>query len=81
MKPVCRNCSERYPGCHDRCMRFLKEKAKVDYARQKEFEDNELGGRRHLTYSKNLNRPGMKCNQDEYARQRKCYRHYIREDK
>jgi len=39
---VCRECTERYLGCHDHCERFLKEKA------ERLEEQRELKKKRNL---------------------------------
>ena len=31
----CRECNERYPGCHDKCPKYLAQKQNMDEQREK----------------------------------------------
>lgn len=44
MIKCCRNCvaPKRYPGCHDRCPEYLKEKAIHDAQREAEYKRNDV---------------------------------------
>lgn len=53
MIKVCKNCTERQPGCHDKCAKYLKDKLKNDYVRirkQKEMEQYTV----HESYRKEV---------------------------
>lgn len=42
IKPPCKGCQERYPGCHDRCLEFKDYKRKL--AEAKEARDRYILG-------------------------------------
>ena len=39
---TCKDCPNRYPGCHDKCEKYQKEKAEWDRLKTKEAENREL---------------------------------------
>lgn len=48
MIKCCKDCNDRYPGCHSHCVRYINEKAEdeaqKEQQRQRQFEE-------HLRYS------------------------------
>lgn len=54
IKPPCKNCADRKPGCHGQCEGYLEYKNKNDRARQKERD------MRHLEH------PDMWCSYAPY---------------
>lgn len=39
---TCKDCPDRYPGCHDKCEKYQKEKAVWDKMKAKAEENREL---------------------------------------
>lgn len=39
---TCKDCPDRYPGCHDKCEKYRKEKAEWDKTKAKLAENREL---------------------------------------
>ena len=38
----CKDCPDRYPGCHPKCEKYLAFRAERDRIREKEFQETEL---------------------------------------
>lgn len=38
----CKDCSERYPACHDSCKRYIKEKTEALEAKLKQSRDGQI---------------------------------------
>lgn len=41
---TCKDCPDRYPGCHDHCNKYKREKAIWDKQKAEEAMDRELSG-------------------------------------
>lgn len=42
MSFTCKGCPNRAPGCHDKCEKYLREKAEHDAMKQKKFEQERI---------------------------------------
>lgn len=74
---LCKDCPDRQPGCHDRCIQYLKAKAKNDIVR-KRIKESKKTYPSHLTFTKK-NNGNARCTQLEWQRQRESRKNYIKE--
>lgn len=75
----CKDCTDRRPGCHDDCAKYLKAKMKHDIKREQDFEKRESRHLSHLTFTKKNGNGHARCTQIEWERQRKKNKNYVKE--
>ena len=67
---TCKDCGNRYPGCHDKCEKYQKEKAEHEARKAVEYQQRKLHHDIESQRSSNINKMGKRSWYAKYRNRR-----------
>lgn len=67
----CKDCADRYPGCHDRCSGYQSWKAENDLALEEQAAQNEIIGALRQTTANRCKKAGERSLTNRFRKKRK----------